>query len=840
MKLGKQDDQENSQFEFDTGEKPKRNLSKKWLGCAIGAVAGALLAGFICHGLFQSQVVNETEAQLDNLVQQKADLTARAVQTYFDSVVEKANFFSSQSLLKSALLSQDEAMLSDTKRTITRQLKNVEAVHIFARGEAQLDAKRFPPIRFSELALIRGVERGEPSRVEAVKVDDRWLLHIVVPIQAVEAEEVEGVVWISTSIEGVKPVLLSGNEGLGEVFLYQNFSKLSRPLVTKVGGATLPNTAVSGFEDSQWEVQFVASDGLSALTHINTSFVYSIMLAIVAALAGALAALGYFVGNRSDVASSRLSMQDTIRTGAGASISTDGLTDPMYQAQNAFEVEIADEDESLLGLDDDEQSSELADEGLSLDDDVFDMDGGETAEGGFPDEVFRAYDIRGVAEEQIDKEFALALGKALGSELLEQRENTLVVARDARTHSPQLTEWLVRGILSTGCNVLNIGTVPTPLMYFVVETMDEVSSGVMVTASHNAAKYNGFKMVINGVSRSGEDIKGLRRRMNAKRFIDGHGQEHHHDIVPTYIETIFSDVALAGEVSLVIDAGNGVAGKVAPKLFEELGCRVTPLYCDLDGTFPNHDPDPSVEANLQDLIAKVRDDDADLGIALDGDGDRLTVVSKTGKIYWADRLLMLFATDIISRTPGADVVFDVKSTRHLNTCIANAGGRPVMWKTGHSYMKQKMIETGAVVGAEYSGHIFIKDRWFGFDDGMYAAARLLEILSLQGEDIDETFAPYPESLSTPEIRVPIDEAKKFEIIESLKENGDFGEGRLTLLDGLRADYSYGWGLVRASNTGAELTLRFEADDEASLHKLKSIFVKELRLVDSTIQVDWNQ
>ena len=362
---------------------------------------------------------------------------------------------------------------------------------------------------------------------------------------------------------------------------------------------------------------------------------------------------------------------------------------------------------------------------------------------------------------------------------------------------------------------------------------------MIVTASHNPAQYNGFKVVMKGKSRSGDDIQAIRTRIVENRFRQGVGQEFRHDIVASYIDTIFADVALAGDISIVVDAGNGVTGMVAPQLFEELGCHVTPLFCDLDGRFPNHPPDPSEEKNLAALKEKVQDTGADLGVAFDGDGDRIAVVTPQGKVIWPDRLLMLFAKDIVSRNPGSDVIFDVKCTRHLSSSITSMGGRPIMWKTGHSPMKQKMLETGALVGGEYSGHIFIKDRWFGFDDGMYAAARLIEILSLQGESLDMLFEEFPESPNTPEIRVEISEDKKFEVIEQLKQKGRFEDAKLTTIDGVRADFPFGWGLVRASNTSAHLTLRFEADDEGSLQHIKSVFVKEIRAIDNSIHFTWD-
>src|SRR5690606_2714301 len=335
--------------------------------------------------------------------------------------------------------------------------------------------------------------------------------------------------------------------------------------------------------------------------------------------------------------------------------------------------------------------------------------------------------------------------------------------------------------------------------------LPETNSGVMVTASHNPAQYNGFKMVINGVTLADDAVQDVRSRILRQQFHKGEGSVEYRQIVGDYIDRIFSDVALAGSVKLVIDAGNAVPGAVAPQLFEELGCDVIPLHCDLDGSFPNHQPDPGDEKNLQDLIARVQETQADMGVAFDGDGDRLVVVTASGTIIWPDQLLMLFARDVLSRNPGADVIFDVKCSRQLNQVISSYGGRPIMWKTGHSPMKAKMIETGALIGGEYSGHIFIKDRWYGFDDGMYAMARLLEIVTLRDQKIDDIFAAFPILPATPEFKIKVADDKKFSIIQTLQAQGDFQNGKITTIDGLRVDFNKGWGLVRASNTSPALT-----------------------------------
>ena len=427
-----------------------------------------------------------------------------------------------------------------------------------------------------------------------------------------------------------------------------------------------------------------------------------------------------------------------------------------------------------------------------------------------------------------------AIGLAIGSEALDQGQQTLVVCADGRHSSPRIRDAMIKGLLESGRDVIDIGMLPTPLMYFATHQLG-AQSGVMITGSHNPANYNGIKIVIGGRALSGGAITALKQRILSKELATGKGQLQTQEIEQDYIDYIINDVAIAQPLKIVLDAGNGVTGAIAPRLFEELGCEVIPIYCEVDGSFPNHHPDPSVESNLNDLINAVRDQGADLGIAFDGDGDRVGVVTANGNIVPADRLLMLFAQDVVSRNPGADVLFDVKCTRHLNTLISNYGGRPIMWKTGHSFMKEKMQETGALLGGEFSGHIFFKERWFGFDDGMYAAARLVEILSTTDPDLDLQLEAFPTSIGSPELKVEADDENKFTIIENLIQQGQFGDGKISTLDGVRVDYPDGWGLVRASNTTPSLILRFEAETDDAMARIKALFKEQLEHIDSNLQ-----
>jgi phosphomannomutase/phosphoglucomutase len=450
--------------------------------------------------------------------------------------------------------------------------------------------------------------------------------------------------------------------------------------------------------------------------------------------------------------------------------------------------------------------------------------------------LFRDYDIRGNADE-ISDDFAKNLGLAIGSEAIANQANSIAVACDGRTSSPRIKQALIEGLLGSGINVVDIGCVPTPLMYYVTSTT-EIKSGVMITASHNPPTDNGFKVVINGTTLNNTGIQKLAQRVSSKDFVSGTGQLTEEDYSNQYVDEITSDIVLAGNLSIVVDCGNAVPGELAPRLLEELGCDVTPLFCDLDGNFPNHEPDPTRTENLSELVRQVQSTGADLGIALDGDGDRVVAVTPSGNIVLPDVLLMLFAKDIVSRNPGVDVIFDIKCTRRLNNLISGYGGRPLMWKSGHSNIKQKMVETGALLGGELSGHIFFKERWHGFDDGLYSAARLLEILTIRDQNLDEAIASFPEISNTPEIRLEVSEENKFSIVEKLAAKGDFPGGKLNDLDGVRVDFAKGWGLVRASNTGPYLSLRFEADNDEMLEKIITLFKQQLTAVDSSLTLDF--
>jgi phosphomannomutase / phosphoglucomutase len=452
--------------------------------------------------------------------------------------------------------------------------------------------------------------------------------------------------------------------------------------------------------------------------------------------------------------------------------------------------------------------------------------------------IFRAYDVRGVVGKSLTVEVAKLLGQSIGTLMREKGLHEMVVGRDGRLSGPELAGALSDGLRAAGIDVIDIGAVPTPVVYYAAYRFN-TGCGVAVTGSHNPPDYNGFKIVVGGETLSEGAIQDLYQRIAGNALEkDGKGSLRHVDVVPDYIERITSDVQTERPLKLVVDCGNGIPGAVAPQVLEGIGCEVIPLYCEVDGNFPNHHPDPSDPHNLEDLILSVKQTGADLGLAFDGDGDRLGVVTRNGEIIFPDRTLMLFARDVLSRQPGATIIYDVKCTGHLKGQILDAGGSPLMWRTGHSLIKAKMRETGAELAGEMSGHFFFKERWYGFDDGIYAGARLLEILAgdLEGRTPEEIFATCPKGVSTPELKVEMSEGEHYRFIEKFRETANFGDATLVTIDGVRADWPDGWGLVRPSNTTPILVLRFDADNEPALRRIKDVFRSQLLAVDPSLKL----
>ncbi|MCK5830944.1 MAG: phosphomannomutase/phosphoglucomutase [Methylococcales bacterium] len=451
--------------------------------------------------------------------------------------------------------------------------------------------------------------------------------------------------------------------------------------------------------------------------------------------------------------------------------------------------------------------------------------------------IFKANDIRGIVGKSLTKEIVFNIGRALGSEAKEQDISTINIGRDARLSSPELAESLTKGVISTGINILDLGLVPSPLVYFVTH-YSEGNSGIVITGSHNPSEYNGLKIIINGKVLAGKKLKELSQRIDNEDFISAEegSVKQNTMFVNEYIGIISDDIHIVRPMKIVVDCGNGAASQLAPLLLKTLGCEVIELFCEIDGAFPNHHPDPAKPENLTDLVKAVQEHKAEVGIAFDGDGDRLGVVDSQGNIIWPDRQMMLFAKEVLTLKPGAGIIYDVKCSRHLGEQIVKNGGSPLMWKTGHSFMKEKIKETGSALAGEMSGHFYFNDRWFGSDDALYAASRLIEILSADTRSSAEVFSSFPNSENTPEFTVELTEEEHFNFMDQVFTEQRFTEGKIIKIDGMRVEFSDGWGLVRASNSTPAITLRFEADTIEALQRIQSQFKELLVKIKSDIKL----
>lgn len=639
-----------------------------------------------------------------------------------------------------------------------------------------------------------------------------------------------GAILIEIPVTALAAPLSTTDPALGRLELIQRIPGLGQQTLVSTGSTGVGNandtpvTAVPG-----WLLRFTPAQKMIDQYHPDTTTFQALRAGLWAIALLAIALVGKRLSRRPDKENN---VADTSAPSTKAGTASTNKAQPKSQYLHKGEADtLSQSDDDVFDLD--ESQHDQPAESLSTEFQT-------TSKPDWPAHVFRDYDIRGLAETEIDEGFANALGQTLGTHTLDKEEHTVIVGRDGRLSSPALSEALIGGLLMSGCNVVDLGQAPTPAVNFASQTSTQANTAVIVTASHNPGTYNGFKIVSSGATLHGTAIQTFRDDMLAQRWNSGGGSRTSETIGDAYLDAICQDIETLTPLSVVVDCGNGVAGTLAPQLMEKLGCECIPLYCDVNGAFPNHPPDPTQPANLQDLIQVVEQAKADIGLAFDGDGDRLVAVTASGRIVWPDELLMIFARDIVTRHPGSDIVFDVKSTRRLSTLISDYGGRPVMWKTGHAHIREKIAELQAPLGGEFSGHLFFNDRWHGFDDGLYAAARLLEILSLREQSLDALLSTFEPTVATAEIRLAVEEADKFSLMEKIVAAASFEDANIHTLDGLRVDFENSWGLVRASNTEAALTLRFEADDATQLSAVQHQFKALLASVAPELELKLEQ
>ncbi|AXS83453.1 MULTISPECIES: phosphomannomutase/phosphoglucomutase [Marinobacter] len=880
MKLGKK-----KATDASVDEKPARKTEKKEKGKAAGpklkrlssvAVTQSVivvLAGVIAAALVHFLVVQPSATdRFTSLKTLEADGAALRLNQYFDQLQKSVNGLATQPHVIQAVIGRNE--IAETEVALADSLPGIEAVHLFPYRMVPRTANGDGLLGFSGLELARRAETGQRLYPDAFPRDNRWFVQMATPVRNPRSSAIVGSLLMIFDIGQIQPLLTVVNSDLGgKLALIQTVSGASRTLVSNGSGSG--NSESRTLINPDWTVAYTPAKApaapVSSVMIVTLVGVPVLLAAIIVwvLLGGAqkglrqdvtaliqwahkvfggervklpafrwdmVASTGEVLYRLSQVVDKRVGKAGEAakpkpakagKSGSGASHSAD---EPLFQDKDMPDIDMLDGDEDVLGFG-------------SGDDTAFGSDDTpEVEEVALPQvdisrDIFRAYDIRGIVGDTLTADIVQVIGRAIGSQARERGVGSLCIGYDGRHSSPDLADALARGVMAAGCDVIHVGAVPTPVLYFATHEL-QTGSGVMVTGSHNPANYNGLKIMLGGEALSGEAIQKLYQRIQTGDFASGQGSQSSEDVRRAYLDRIVGDIAVAAPLKVVVDAGNGIAGELGPILIEELGCEVVPLYCDVDGDFPNHHPDPGKPANLVDLIARVKSEGADIGLAFDGDGDRIGVVTNSGKIIWPDRLMMLFARDVVSRNPGADVLYDVKCSRRLAGVISEAGGRPIMWKSGHSLMKAKMKETGALLAGEMSGHIFFGERWYGFDDGLYSAARLLEILGIEDRHSDEVFEEFPEDVSTPELNVEVTESTKFEIIARLGEAGDFGDGNISTIDGIRVDYADGWGLCRASNTTPVLVLRFEAETEDALERIKAVFREQLRKAAPDLVADF--
>jgi phosphomannomutase/phosphoglucomutase len=806
-----------------------------WIALA-GAIIALLVAALATQYALVGPVTDnfadaQSNAQIDRLA---ALLNQKQRQTQFhlSSIATDPNVIQ--------ILQQRADVEPTEEQRLAGLIPGAIKTRLIPTGKARIEGGAALPFSYAAVDMVNRAEQGIQVFAEAVRVDNRWILTMAQPVKS--DENIVGTLFVYLDIVAMVGDLAL-ETGLGQITLKQQFSQSDPAILFQMGTPGANKSAKTRKLDSEvWEVEYVPSDQLTDSSLIPPlTFWLPLMVFFPLALLAALGSLG-LINSRIKVESGILTKQIRKAFKGNHAVSEQlGLSNfaDIDQTLASLQLEIASAEPPAGTTASHSAPGTGTTSGEMID---IEMDGVEdpapekidTAE---LDAIFRAYDIRGIVNETLTPESIYRIGQAIASSIISHGEKAVIVGADGRVSSPAVTDSLVHGLLDSGLDVTNLGMVPTPVLYFAIQSLG-ITSAVMVTASHNPPEYNGFKIIIAEQTLTAEDIQQIRHKYTDGEFESGEGTLTEANVMDDYADHVCDDIVIAQPLALVIDCGNGVAGAIAPDLFANLGCEVTPIYCDVDGRFPNHDPDPTEPANLEDLMLAVTSNNADLGIAFDGDGDRLVVVTNAGNIVWPDRLLMLFAKDILSRNPGSDVVYDIKCTRNLNTVVSSLGGRPIICRSGHSYLKAKVAETGALLGGEMSGHICFKERWNGFDDGLYAAARLLEIVGAQTKSLEELFDTFPKCESTAEIKVPIPDEEKFTFMANLSRRGDFRDGNIDDMDGLRVDYADGWGLIRASNTTPCLKLRFEADDRAGLQRIKSIFMEQMQNIDDTLDIEF--
>ena len=766
-----------------TGAKSQWHAQPDWRQLGLLAVGTLLLLLGVYFAWQTWQLADEGHA-IDRVHQAQHEAVRRIAQQV---ATDRATVQNAVAALGPAVAQQDRPTLLAALRARLPQARQLD---VYSGSLEEVLHGNLHEFGYAKAAQLMGALTvdGRPPVQSVARGADGRSLSLIEPLGS--SAQAQAWVWVELPFAGVKHAFDAVSPAGGQLQLYQGGPGSGMLVLSNGSGSVIPEATGMPVAGSSFQVVASLPTAFIVLTH---SWLLSALLAILGIGAGV-----YLLRER-----------QRRRTASALPLDTGfedlKLNEPVEQAPVVVVPTLPEPVEAKTEVD---------------------------------PTIFRTYDIRGVVGKTLNAQVAHLLGQSIGTLMREQNLAEIVVGRDGRLSGPELTGALADGLREAGVDVIDLGAVPTPVVYFATHHY-ATGCGVAVTGSHNPPDYNGFKIVVGGQTLSEGAIKDLYQRIadNALQH-DGKGSLRQVDVLPDYLERIVADVQAERRLKVVVDCGNGIPGVIAPQVLAGIGCEIIPLYCEVDGTFPNHHPDPSDPRNLQDLILAVRQTGADLGVAFDGDGDRLGVVTKAGEIIFPDRVLMLFARDVLARQPGATIIYDVKCTGHLKGQILAAGGSPLMWRTGHSLIKGKMRETGAELAGEMSGHFFFKERWFGFDDGVYAGARLLEILAgdIDGRTPDAIFATLPKGVSTPELHIEMAEGEHYRFMEEFQAQAHFDDATLITIDGVRADWADGWGLVRASNTTPVLVLRFDADNADAMARIQQVFRKQLLAVDPGLKL----
>lgn len=816
-----------------------RTIRGYWLLGVLGVLVLTALAW--SYVVYQNMLADQ--ASQKRQIQSITQLVAGSISTNIQQRLALIQGLAQQSGLMTLMTDADLAGLSSEQDRLTRLVPDVLRIRLLPAGYNEPDTSEMPNMGYASLLLLRQAEKSDAAMPAELHQFGTPHQHIAIASAIPSAQDgvVAGVIHAAFSTDLVKKILHGIEEVHGRIELQQAVSSKEPLVIAAKGEKPTPGSQPDGVlpvRGSIWQLAYWGGGAGLSLDIMENLLLLAPGLLLFFLVALLLLRLSQQMTN-----ALKRDQQTILSLVEALVVGRPPKSQPAQLGDLQSTMEVMEHQIKEFRTTQAEKTkakrpavSGETDMGIKLDEVVAKppQAGAMEVRVDIPSSIFRAYDIRGIVGETLNEEIVNLLGQGFGSDIFEKGYQSVVVARDNRNSSERLQSALISGLQASGRDVIDIGMVPTPLLYYAVNELD-AECGVMVTGSHNPQNYNGLKLVVGGEYPTENEIQDLRRHIDAGQLLQGEGSFDSQEIVNDYIERVISDTRLGQPLKIVLDCGNGAASVVAPELYRQLGCEVVELYCTSDGSFPNHHPDPSDPKNMQDLQKAVVDHQAALGIALDGDGDRIGIVDSSGKLIWPDRLLMYLAIDILTREPGGDIIYDVKCTRHLANIVLSNGGRPLMWKSGHSMLKSKMKETHALLAGEFSGHILFAERWYGFDDGIYVGARLLEILSLDYRTSAEVFAELPESLSTPEYALEMEEGQAENLMAEIEKLPDLPGARVVKIDGLRAEFEQGWGLVRASNTTPALLFRFEANNEEGLQQLQSTFRDMLAKVDPSLQ-----